>query len=622
LVNLPPAKATAMLVRRFLFRAVLAVCALTALAASPARAQEVVLRDLVYDLGFMKISAPRIEVRGTSLSERELREILDPASPAPAVERLQRLNAASATIPELVMDREIDGNRQRTVYRNTRLDSIRAGVIGAMRIEGISGDYQDKTLGSMPFRIGETVAEAIDLPLNARVLTTAAADPRSVPMAPLYRSLVYRDYVMELPGKVGDIRIARMASRDFRARPGKEPMLATLRAMMELAEKQARTADKNDSGAQTPGADDLALIARTFALLDSFETGVADIEGFSGRFTGGETPATFSIAAMRFSDQAQQPGLAMRDLKVEAGPARMALAEFEARDFSFRETFRAAADMLAKGDVSTLATDYMKLIPRLGTIRMSGFDLQAPDPNAQPRRRQNNQPQQQPELIRAAFKSFEIGVANQLNGIPTAFRFGAEEMKLPLSPNSRDQSVRDLIAAGVREVNLSWLADLAWRQDANAVDIKALRVSGKDLLSANITGRLGNVTKDAFAPDLTLAQMSWLSATAQRLSIAVEDFGGFGKLIENEARKARKQPDALRREWGTIAAVAIPALLGDSDGVKALSGAVSRFIARPGQLAIDLRARNEAGIGLADGVMAMGDPRSLVNKVEIRAEAR
>ncbi len=578
-----------------ILRALRLAAALVLATASGALAQTVTLRDVSFDLGFAKVSIPRMEVQGASATEAELRALLDPAGAEPAVERLRRLNASSVTIPEIIMDQRFDGSTQRIVYRDARLDNIRAGVIGAARVAATTGEYDDKSLGRMDFRVGETVAEAVDLPQHAHALTGVSRDPQGEPHRALFRNLVYRDYVIGLPGGAGEIRVARMASREMRARAGRKPALQTIRDLMALAEKQAG-AKKNDA---EPTSEDLALMGGVFALMDNFTYGVVDIEGFAGRFDDGKQPGTFSIAGIRMSDEAGQAGFAMRDLRVEAGPARVVLAEMEARDFSLRETFRAAAELLEKGDLKALEENASRLIPKLGTIRFAGFDVQAPDPNARPRRQ--NDRNAQPDLMRASFKSLEFGVLDQLNGIPTALRFGAEELRVPLPANPTDDGQRQLRAMGITELNVGWLADLAWRRDGQRIDINSLSVTGKDLMSVNLTGRIGNVTPDAFAPDLTIAQIAWLGATAQRLSLAVENFGGFQKIVEHEARKARKQPDALRREWGTIAALGIPAILGDSDGVKSLASAVSRFIAQPRQLVIDVRSRDASGIGLADG---------------------
>ncbi len=587
----------------------ISMLAAMALAGNTAQAQNVSLTDLRYDLGFMRVAIPRLNVSGTSLSEAELRAVLDANASGDPVQRLMRLQATSASMPEIIVEQTIDGNTQTIIYRDVTMNDIVAGVIGKMRMAGVKGVMTDKTVGKMDFSIGETLAEAMDLPLVARVMTTAVPDPLQVPLSPLYRSISYRDYVVELPGGMGQFRLGRVSMRDSKARPGKEPLISSFRNLMAFTEK-----NKGNSNA-TPDKAEIAMIARVLSFLENFEYGVMDMEGFSGSFGKGPSEATFSIGKMRFSDQPQQGGFAMGDIKVDAGPTKVGLAEFEMRDFSFRDSIRVLISTLESGNIEAFATDYMKLIPKLGTVRIAGLNIQTPDTTG-PKKAGL------PDMFRASLKSMELGVSNQLDGIPTAVRFGAQEFATTLPASSKEQSVRDLIAMGIKDINLSWLADLAWQKDSDQLDIKALNFSGKDLAATSISGQLANVTKDAFSLDTALAQVAWLSASARRLTVNVQNFGGFEKIVANEARKARKTPEALRREWGSMAAIALPAILGDSDGAKALTAAISRFVAKPGVLDIDLRSRSASGIGLADAVAVMAEPQAIFDKIEVQARAQ
>jgi hypothetical protein len=578
----------------------------------PAHAADVTIENLSYDMGLLKISIPKLDVRGTPLSASALRALLDPATGGDVVSRLVQLQATSASMPSVVLTQDIAGTKQATTFHDVVLADIRAGVIGLMKAAGASGEMNDQVAGKMTFTAAAISAEAVDLPLAARVLTTSVPNPEQVPMGLLYRSFGYSDYVVELPMGTGKVSIARIFGREAKARPGREPLLTTMRSVMDMAEKHnAAGAGKRDE----PRKAELAMIGQMFRVFENFEYGVMDAEGLKATFKADKNDGLFEIGRMRLSDQAANPGFAISQMRAEAGPAKMSLAEFEMRDFSFRNTIRAAIEMLDKSDVTALMTDYKRLIPKLGTIRLQGLAVEGPETGS-PRRTGP------PQTFRAALKSFELGVASQLDGIPTALKFGAEELAAPLPTNSREQGVRDLIAMGYKDINLSWLADLAWQKDSRQIDVKALNVSAKDMLSASITAQIGNISAEAFSTDMALAQVAWLSASAQRLTLNVQNFGGFEKILAREAGKANKTPDALRREWGTLAALALPAILGDSDGAKALTAAVSRFVARPGTLDVDLKARLPGGVGLADAVAVMGAPQALFDKIEVTASAK
>ncbi len=577
-------------------------------AAPAANAADVALTGLSYDLGVMRLNLPRIEVKDTQLSETELRAILDPAVGGDGLlQRVEKLNAGSIVIPEMVLEQTFGQARQSIAYRDVTLSDVRAGVIAQLRVAATTGSFVDDKNEAMRFRIGEMTGSALDIPQGVRALTTSVPDPSQVAMRPVIGSLAYRDYVAELPRGQGQISVGRVESRGARARPGKEPLIDSLRGMMAVAERNAANPKKGEP----PSKADMAVIARVFAVLDNFEYGVVDAERFEGRFKADGNDASMAIARMRYSDQPQQSGFALSGFRVAAGPAQMSLDEVEVRDFSFRDAARALVDILERGDVTAFMTEYPRLIPKLGTIRISGFSFQAPDTST----RGANEP------IKASAKSLELGFGGQVDGVPTAIRFGAEGLAAPLPANSREQGVRDLLAMGYKDVNLSWLADIAWQQQRETLEVRALNLSGKDMLSAAISGQIGNVGKEAFSTDMALAQVAWLSATAQRVRLNLENLGLFEKLLANEARKARKTPDALRREWGTLAAIGLPAILGDSDGAKALTGAISRFLAKPGKLDIDIRSKSPAGLGLADAVAVMGAPQAIFDRVDITARA-
>jgi hypothetical protein len=365
----------------------------------------------------------------------------------------------------------------------------------------------------------------------------------------------------------------------------------------------------------------MVFLGQFFGIVDNFEYGVLDMEGMTGTIGAGAERATFRLAGMRFSDQAANAGFAMRDLAVEAGPARFAIAEFEARDFSFRSSFRAASELLQSGNPRALERDWRKLIPQLGSIRIAGVDLVAPEPGAGANRRQDR-PAEPVAPLRISARSLELGFGGQLEGVPTALRFGGEELAFSLPATSTDANIRNLRAMGITQLNLGWLADLVWRQERNTLDIQSLDFSARDLVSVKLAGRLGNVTREAFSTDAALAQVAWLQATAQQVKLSLQNSGLFEKIIENEARKARKSADQLRREWGSLSAIALPAILGDSDGAKTLAGAISRFIARPGSLEIEIASRQPSGIGLADGLAAAANPQSIFEKLDVKAAAR
>ncbi len=574
-----------------------------------------VLSGLSWQIGPFRLDIPQMEVVGTALGEAELRAILT-TMPANGLlsGSLARLEADRVIIPEARLTQVSGAGAQTNIYSGIVLEGVRAGIIATMTVGATTGSFSDPQYGDMAYTVAKAGGEAIDLPHIARVLTERAAGPGE-PLKPLFASLSYSDYRIRLPNGAGEIAIARLANRDARARPGAEPLAAVIADVMALPQDDA---DRNGAdGTGRPEAEELRTIARALRLFDDLQCGVIDAEGIEVRIDDGAQTGRLSIRQARFSDAGGQSGLALAGLVAEGGGARMALAEFEARDFAFAPSIAALAAIIEKGDLDAVTESFGRLIPKLGTIRLKGLEVEAPEALTGGRRTR-----EAPQLLRPAITAAEIAVGAQRNGIPTAIRFSVEGLDVPLPADANDTGVRDLRAMGLTSVNLSWLADFAWRESDNVIEIRSLSFSGRDLVTASITGELANVTADVFSLDAALASVAWLGATARRVTVSIENKGLFEKVMASEARKAGKTPDALRRELGAAAALGLPALLGPSDQARILTNALARFIARPGRLDIDLSSRNPAGLGVADLLASIDRPQALLDKLDVKAAAR
>jgi hypothetical protein len=590
------------------------ICMVMAIAA-PARAADQVLEGLSWQIGPFRLDVPRLEVAGTSLAAADLRRILTamPAS-GPLSASLARLEAARVVIPEARLTQVSGVGAQTVIYSDIVLTGVSGGVIGDMLVGATRGAVSDPQSGEVSYTVGKAEAQAIDLPQMARVMTEAA-DPAGEALKPLFKAFTYNDYRIRLPQDVGEVTIARVVNRDARARPGREPLTTMLTRLLALP--SVAPGDSANSGGDTPSREEMATIAQAMRLIENFQYGVLDVEGVAGRIADGPQGGRFAIAQMRFSDVEGQSGLALAGLTMDGAGAKLAIAELEARDFAFGPMFSAFAGMLEAGDMDAMASNLGKLIPKLGTIRLKGFNVEAPE--ALTGRRRGGGP---PQLLRASLTSAEIAVGAQRDGVPTAIRFAVDGLDVPLPANSTESGVRDLRAMGLTSLNLSWLADLAWREADQALDIRSLSFSGRDLLTASLTGELANVTADAFSLDTALAPIAWLGATARRATLVIENKGVFEKVIANEARKAGKSTDTFRRELGAGVAIGLPALLGASEGARTLTSALARFVARPGRLDVDLTARDRGGIGVADLMVNLQNPQALFDRLDVKAAAR
>jgi hypothetical protein len=252
-----------------------------------------------------------------------------------------------------------------------------------------------------------------------------------------------------------------------------------------------------------------------------------------------------------------------------------------------------------------------QLIPTIGTIRMSGIDFDMPDDKPKGPTIEN---------IKFSVKDMEVTADQPLNGIPTNWRVAVDGFRFVIPPGTTEEGLKDLAAMGFKELDLSWLTAAAWNATANELQIREISLRGANMGSASLRGAIGGVTKDVFSTDNAVALVALLGATLKSAELKIENGGLVEKLLAQEAAKQKKSADDLRKEFGMIAAVAIPAMLGNSGQAKAIGQAVARFVAKPGKLAIAARTKDPAGLGMAD-LALIGEPGAILDKLEVTATA-
>jgi hypothetical protein len=213
-----------------------------------------------------------------------------------------------------------------------------------------------------------------------------------------------------------------------------------------------------------------------------------------------------------------------------------------------------------------------------------------------------------------------VTVGAQKDGIPTALKLTLDGLSMPISPRETRDGLKDIAALGYKGVDLSAGIEGAWSEARNEFAISNISFAGVDMGTLTLSGLLGNISKDVFSGDTALAQVALLGASAKKLDIKVQDKGLFARVLEREAKAKKKSAEDLRKEFGTIAAVGLPAILGPSDGAKAIAAALARFVAKPGTLTLSAAAKSASGIGLAD-VIAISDPSAIFEKLDVKASA-
>jgi hypothetical protein len=568
------------------------------LAAALAQADQIVLDDVTLVQGTGTYSAKRIMLSGVGSARTEIEAVFDRNAPESLADRLSRIHARQVMIPELVTDQQVGPVRQRTTYRNMIASDIRHGHIASLTADEGTQE-SDGPPGRSTATHGRLTLTGLAAPDLARIYVEKG-DSQPAAFTKVYDRFSIEDIRHRAPNGAS-VRIAKAEGRDVRMRPTEESWSGStslISAMTEIDQPSAAETNR--------------LAVAVADLLGAFEIGLAELHGLSiDGITDKGDPVGVRLRRVAYSgaraDRPSEMRLEGFDSAVREGTTRFAALVFTG--FSFQATREGVKALKGKSLDDLDATTIRSLIPTIGTVQLSGLDLDVLDAR-------NGGPK--PRRIHVAVKDLELTADKPLNGIPTNIRIGLRNLAMPLPPDSPEDGIKTLLSLGYGSVDLSFAVAATWNAAGNEIILSELSASGAEMLNVKAGAVLGNVTKDVFDADTALATVAALGTTAKSLDVRIENTGFFERYLAQEARKLQKTPDVLRREYGSAAAVALPRLLGNSDQARKLGQAVARFVAKPARLQISARAKGAEGIGVAD-VAALPTPAAILERLEITA---
>ena len=553
---------------------------------------------------------PRLDVVGAAMGRADVLAAFDASSKVPLAQRLAKLTAAAVVMPEVIATQTQAGTATAMQYRDVRLSDLKAGVVAQLVAAGGTFESRTGSPGGDMLRgtFGPVAATRIDMVQIARLYTEAAK--AGEPIRPVYGTVAVETVAAR--GMDGaEVTIARMQARDFGARPGSQ-------TWSEIAATLARNKEQ-DLSKMEPGERARFVTALT-DLLGSFEFGQTEVLGM--RIV---TPKTRSADIARIAIEGAAMGrpasVRVEGFAVDGDEARVRIGAIVHTGWSMkptldglRETYGTATppqsgqnarnrNARRSGDV-----DPRKFIPQLGSLAIRDVEIEIPEKGKDGR-------------TRMTLKAFEIETADQLAGVPTILKIAIDRLAMPIPSDSQESGFKDLLSLGYRNIDLSGAIEARWSESSSDVTIGQVTLDGAGMGSAVVRGVIGNVPRAMFTADSAALQVMMLGVTVKQAALAIEDRGLAEKVLAREATKQDKSPAQLRREIGSIAAIGIPAWLGNSPGAKTIANAVARFIATPGRLAIGARSRDPGGLGLMDFVSISGNPAALLDKVEITATA-
>lgn len=588
----------------------------------PAHAHDFTLTDVKIGSGIFTLTIPSLEVKGSSLSETDFRRLVDGSDLASLPERLGAFNAATLKAPTLttILELEPSDPPASYTYEMVTAENIVAGKIAKLTAQRGSAQMTNKGLGPVESRWGTLAIVDCDMKAQAEVMLTT----RTAGTPPQFRQLIgsYSIQGMEQSlGKAGKMKIGAISGSGTAMSAGFTPLLQRYAGFMAMA-KEAEAAKREGRTA----AANLPAMADMLSMWEDLRLGANEAQDIDLTFNPAEVPnvkaeakgnlpghVEMRIATMTWRDTGliEDAGYQLTGLSIKSGPFAFSIGSIATKGFSFAPLIAALRDEFAKGRQPAKDFPWVRAMPRLGSFSIDDVKITAPPVGPAPRA------PAAPALDSYGLRKASVAVRQQENGIPTDMRIGIEGLNAPLPNNS---STKDLWAMGYRRLNLSSSADIGWNRDTSEIAVREIALDSADMLRLKLSGHFGNATRDLFSGDAALAQVAGLGLTAKALDARLDNLGLAEKLLDSQARKSGRKPEDLRSEFGMLAALALPTMLGDSDSGKALSGALARFIAKPGHLTLKLSAKSPSGLGLAD-VIGIADPKAVLNKINVEARA-
>ncbi|MEE1611290.1 hypothetical protein [Microvirga sp. CF3016] len=561
-------------------------------------ADSVSLDNVSFTFGSTTYEAKRIEFSGISSSRAEIEALFSSTSTEPMESRLRRITVKQITIPEARVKQTFGQDVQTTTYRNTTLTDIAQGRIASAVIEA-TGAETKRAKGSLLVSNGRAAMSELDLPALARVYE-AKADSASAPFMKIYGAFSIENVEFTDTETNVTAKIARLGGRDFMGRQTKDSWNGTLGLFTELADRQDLSSE-----------DQARLFPALADFIESFQIGFVEASAIEVKSRAKDSPGQARIARIAYTGgtDSQPADMRWEGFEFSDKDNRVKLDGLSLTGFSFRQTLDGLRTLQGKSFDDVDPATVRSLVPTLGTLRLQGVSIDGVTDD-----------EGKKVKVQAGLKGFELTADKPVNAIPTNFRIGLQNLTMALPSSSTDDAVKELVALGYKDIDVSLLAAATWNEAASEIALSEVSFQGQEMGTIALTGRIGNVGRDLFNADTAIATVALVGAKAKALDLTVENKGLFERYMAKSAKEQKTTPESLRRTYAAAAAFVVPAMIGSSEQAQTLSQAIARFIAKPGKLSVNATPKDPSGLGIAEAVV-LPEPKAILEKLNVSAKA-
>ncbi|WP_375597118.1 hypothetical protein [Devosia sp. Naph2] len=546
------------------------------------------------------VSIPAIDAIDSNLDNTQLTDILS-GKIAENAEALSGLDATSIAVPEItisIASQSGDKAHDATItLADLLLEDVVDGQAASISLGGVTLQADDTD-----FAFGAMSAANFDIAGVLGIYGLVDAGGQTG-LETIYTDLVAEGGTLTAPEVT--CKFGGVTGAEFKARPLKTSF-AEMMAIGQAMEDQGDEVDPATMG----------QFLKIYAdILTAFQTSEITFEGFDCDGVDEEgRPMTFSIAGMTMGGMSPgvYPSISMDGMNIAVQTdGAIALDNLTIKPMDLTATIATLENAPDSVDDAWFEQNARTLIPAMEGLSFTGLDIDIPDPDSDGAR------------IQAKVGAFDISLASYLNGIPTDLDVSATQVQAAIPEGTGDESLEQLRALGITDVDASFRLAAAWDEASQTVAIEEVSLSGVDLASIVLAGTLANATDDLFAVDMDASMAASLAVAVQSLDLTVTDQGLSDIILAVVAAEQGADPATLRPVFAGLAqGTVIVMMAGAADAAK-LGEAINSFVAGKAKiLTIGIEAKTEPGLGMMDFMQAEEDPATLLGKVNISAEAK
>ncbi|MHB8884367.1 MAG: hypothetical protein ACYC5H_04620 [Methylovirgula sp.] len=573
-----------------------------------ARTGTIAADNISIETGAFHATIKHIDMAGTQLSKADLAALFDPQATGSAAERLAKISAAHVAISEIVikskqitqaapadaaapkLDNKLDGPSngkadaktptkiatntwdEKIVLQDIAMDDVVQGRAKLATIGATNAVIREADAGELQAAFGPARLTGLDLTQAARLLPGAVGTGKH---QSLCDSLSVNGVKISAPK--AEFGFATLALKDVQA--GSMPSPA----------KAGR--QETDDAKET-------AVAQLLAKVDIGSLGFTDL-----RFTtsSGATPWAGGISHGVVTEmEGNKIGEAnFEDFAIAGDGAKVKIGRLTWHGV---DSAPANAKSTAAEPVTNAPQDQQK-------ITADSVDLDVANPGSD----------QTPAANPAHFQlsHLELTSSDPIDGVPTRIKADFDHFTFDVGAMKKGY-LAPLAALGYGKLDLSSRFKAHLNSDNSELSVETLSLSGADMGSVQVSGRLDHVTKALFSTDQADMEGGLLNLLLHRIEIRVDNSGLFERVVAAVAKKNDTTPVAIRQEFAAAVTAGIPEWLDHGRGADVIAAALAKFIAQPKTFHLSVTAPD--GIGALD-VALIRDPATLLQKVEVEAAA-